>query len=307
MRAKIPSSLYVNLLLLAVTMLAASGWLFSKFVLVAMSPMFFLAIRFISSGLMVGAMTPVKVIRTSASNRWRALVTGSVLGVQTALWGLALMLSDGLSVGAFLISLSFLLIPVTGLLFGYRAQAHTWLAIAIAMPGLALLALRNGFALVDSDILFLASAILYALYFNINGRLCQGIPAVTQTCYQLIAAGTVCFVAYLFMEVDIEQSVYSVWHWLALSIVLATCLRFFLLLKAQSMAPEGQGAIVMTLEPVWVAILSAWWLNENLSNMALSGMGLIFLALVVNSLGSVRANRKQKHIVSMQGTALQKE
>ncbi len=307
MRMKIQPSQYANFLLLAVTLLAASGWLFSKFVLVAMSPMFFLAIRFIGSGLMVGAMKPNIVLRTPLSNCWRSLLTGTVLGVQTALWGFALALSNGLGVGAFLISLSFILIPITGLLFGFRARGYTWLAVAIAMPGLFLLALRHGLALADSDILFLLSAILYAFYFNINGRLCHGIPAITQTCYQLIAAGTVCFIAFLWMEIDANQSVYEVWHWLALSIVLATCLRFFLLLKAQSMSPEGQGAIVMTLEPVWVAILSAWWLNENLSFVALSGMGLIFLALVVNALGSIRANRRHKQLVSMRGPALQED
>ena len=60
------------------------------------------------------------------------------------------------------------------------------------------------------------------------------------------------------------------------------------------MSPEGQGAIVMTLEPVWVAILSAWWLNESLNTMALTGMAIIFLALVVNAIGSLLAGRKQK-------------
>ncbi|GAC12552.1 DMT family transporter [Paraglaciecola chathamensis] len=307
MYMKIQQTHIANILLLAVTLLAASGWLFSKFVLIAMSPMFFLAIRFIGSGLMVGAMKPIKVIRTPMSDCWRALLTGTVLGVQTALWGFALAISDGLGVGAFLISLSFLLIPITGLLFGFRAQGHTWLAVAIAMPGLFLLALRHGLTLADSDILFLLSAILYAFYFNINGRLCHAIPAITQTCYQLIAAGTVCFIAFLSMEIDFNQSVYGVWHWLALSIVLATCLRFFLLLKAQSMSPEGQGAIVMTLEPVWVAILSAWWLNEKLSLVALLGMGLIFLALVVNAVGSIRASRKRKQLVFMQGPAMQED
>ena len=288
------SGLYAHLLLVVVTLLAASGWLFSKFVITAMTPMFFLAIRFVSSGIMVGGMKPGQVLSTSPSKRTRALLTGCLLGAQTALWGFALMLSEGLGVGAFLISLSFLLIPVTGLMFGYRAQPHTWLAVAIAMPGLGLLALRHGFALAPSDILFLLSAVLYALYFNVNGKYCADIPPVTQTCFQLIAAGTVCFIAFLFWERGATQSVDGVWHWLALSIVLATCLRFLFLLKAQSMSPEGQGAIVMTLEPVWVAILSAWWLHESLSVMALSGMGLIFFALIVNAIGSLRAGRKQK-------------
>ena len=67
-----------------------------------------------------------------------------------------------------------------------------------------------------------------------------------------------------------------------------------MLLKAQSMSPEGQGAIVMTLEPVWVALLSILLLKEKLSVAALSGMAIIFVALLVNSLGVVRAARRAR-------------
>ncbi|MBT78938.1 MAG: EamA family transporter [Alteromonadaceae bacterium] len=288
------TELYAHTLLIVVTLLAASGWLFSKFVISAITPMFFLAIRFVISGLMVGGLKPRQVLSTSVRKRRRALMTGCLLGVQTAVWGAGLLLSEGLGAGAFLLSLSFLLIPVTGLFFGYRAKMHTWISVAIAVPGLIFLALRNGFVLVPSDILFLVSAVLYALYFNVNGKYCSDIPPVTQTCFQLISAGTICFIAYLVTEQSATQSVSEVWQWLVLSIVLATCLRFFFLLKAQSMSPEGQGAIVMTLEPVWVAILSAWWLNESLNTMALTGMAIIFLALVVNAIGSLLAGRKQK-------------
>lgn len=289
-----PSQVYANLLLVAVTLLAAMGWIFSKYVLVAMSPMFFLATRFILSAVIVGGFRPKTVLRAPLQHIIRPLLTGTLLGIQIAMWGYGLMLSDGLGVGAFLISLSFLLIPVTGLLFGYRARPYTWIAIIVAVPGLALLALRHGFALAASDIVFLLSAVLYSLYFNINGRLCAGIPPVTQTTYQLFAVSVVCALAYGFWESDQTQSFAGVWLWFVLSIVLATCLRFFLLLKAQSMEPEGQGAIVMTLEPVWVAILSTLYMNETLSLTALSGMAIIFLALLINAVGTVRVARQMK-------------
>lgn len=289
-----PSQVYANLLLVAVTLLAAMGWIFSKYVLVAMSPMFFLATRFILSAVIVGGFRPKTVLRAPLQHIIRPLLTGTLLGIQIAMWGYGLMLSDGLGVGAFLISLSFLLIPVTGLLFGYRARPYTWIAIIVAVPGLALLALRHGFALAASDIVFLLSAVLYSSYFNINGRLCAGIPPVTQTTYQLFAVSVVCALAYGFWESDQTQSFAGVWLWFVLSIVLATCLRFFLLLKAQSMKPEGQGAIVMTLEPVWVAILSTLYMNETLSLTALSGMAIIFLALLINAVGTVRVARQMK-------------
>ena len=110
----------------------------------------------------------------------------------------------------------------------------------------------------------------------------------------MLSASIACVVAYLTFELDAKQELSAVWHWVLLSVVLATWLRFFLLLKAQSMSPEGQGAIVMTLEPVWVALLSILLLKETLSVAALSGMAIIFVALLVNSLGVVRAARSAR-------------
>ena len=62
------------------------------------------------------------------------------------------------------------------------------------------------------------------------------------------------------------------------------------------MAPEGQGAIVMTLEPVWVALLGITLMNETLGLAAITGMAVIFLALMVNSLGTVRAARQARKV-----------
>ena len=294
MSDKPSSQLHAHLLLVAVTLLAATGWLFSKSALVATTPMFFLAVRFIASAILMGMATPGVIVKATAKQIRNALLTGLLLGLQTSVWGAALALSSGLGVGAFLISLSFLLIPITGLAFGYRAQRQTWIAVAIALPGVGLLAFRNGFTLAPSDGLFLISALLYAVYFNINGRLCAGIPPVTQTFYQMFSASLACAITYVIWESDTEQHIGDVWYWVLLSVVFATWLRFFLLLKAQSMSPEGQGAIVMTLEPVWVALLGVFVMDEMLSVASVSGMAIIFLALIVNSIGTVRSARQAK-------------
>ncbi|QJR81175.1 DMT family transporter [Alteromonas pelagimontana] len=283
---------YANGLLVIVTVFAALGWLFSVHVLSALSPLLFLTIRFLSAACIVGAANPRQVLTLPRRWQWRALVTGALLGVQTAVWVMAITQAEGIGVGAFLMSLSFILIPLTGLLFGYRAKRLTWLALLIALPGLGLLAFRHGFAVQQSDILFLVSAILYALYFNINGKLCATIPPVAQTCYQLFAASVVFTAGFLLFETGYSQSLQSVWLWLLLSILVATCLRFFLMLKAQTMAPEGQGAVVMTLEPVWVALLGGAFLGEQFDRASVAGMILIFLALVVNAFGSYRQRRK---------------
>jgi drug/metabolite transporter (DMT)-like permease len=74
---------------------------------------------------------------------------------------------------------------------------------------------------------------------------------------------------------------------LAASVLLATCLRFWLQTHAQQQLSASQAALLLTLEPVWTAALGLTLLGEHLSRLQLSGCGLIFLALVLSRLWPV--------------------
>ncbi|MBL4765411.1 MAG: DMT family transporter [Colwellia sp.] len=280
------SNAIANILLVIVTLLAACGWLFSKYTLAVMTPLLFLSIRFILAGMIVGVVDIKAICQLSTKNVVNIIITGALLGVQTSLWGIGLYYAEHLGIGAFLISLSFLLIPVIGMLFGLPVQKSTWFALAIATIGLLLLCIRDGFHWQLSDGYFLMSTLLYAFYFNLNGRLSAHIPAIPLTACQLIVAGAVCFLGYWFFESDIAFSldaIYPVLAWLLASIFIATSLRFFILVKALSMAPKAQGALIMILEPVWVTLLGMIFFGEQLSSQEILGMGFISLALLVNT------------------------
>lgn len=290
------TNVLANTLMVIVTLLAACGWLFSKYTLVVMSPLFFLAIRFVLAGIIVG-LADIKAIRNISKRYYSHIfITGMLLGVQTSLWGVGLYHTEHLGVGAFLISLSFLLIPVVGMLFGLPVAKSTWYALAIATVGLLLLCVRDGFHFQVSDGYFLCSTLIYALYFNVNGKLSARIPAIPLTACQLVVTGMVCFIGYLSYELHIEQSIneiYPVMLWLIASIFIATSLRFFILVKALSMAPKAQGALIMILEPVWVTLLGMLFFGEQLSTQEILGMGLISVALLINT-GVISKLAKQR-------------
>ncbi|MFC6669367.1 EamA family transporter [Marinobacterium aestuariivivens] len=48
------------------------------------------------------------------------------------------------------------------------------------------------------------------------------------------------------------------------------------------MATASHAAIILTLEPVWTAILGVFWLDERMGALQLAGCTLIFLALLIN-------------------------
>lgn len=288
-------ALVADLALVGVTVLAALGWVFSRESLAVLAPLIFLALRFLLSAVIL-CIFDLRQLRALDRSQWRrAWGTGTILGLQTLLWVLGLFHAEQMGIGAFLMCLGFVLVPLVGrLLFQVKTHLHTWLAMIVSLTGLGLLLLENQFHLHLSDIYFLGAALVFSLYFNVNGRYSNRIPAISLTVIQLLAAGVVTLTASLLLEPITLTGLSSVLGWVLAAILIATALRFLLLVKAQSQAHPAHAAVIMTLEPMWVVLLGVLCYDESLAPLQVAGCGLIFSGLVVNAVGNVLAKRRCK-------------
>ena len=69
---------------------------------------------------------------------------------------------------------------------------------------------------------------------------------------------------------------------LSTAALIATTLRFFTQLYGQSLTTPSHAAVILMLEPMWTAMLAAWWYGERMSNLQFVGCALIFSALVLS-------------------------
>ena len=74
----------------------------------------------------------------------------------------------------------------------------------------------------------------------------------------------------------------SIWGWLLASAIIATSARFLLQTYAQSLAPASHAAVILTIEPIWTALLAGLWFGETMTLFQLIGCGCIFTALLVS-------------------------
>jgi drug/metabolite transporter (DMT)-like permease len=74
----------------------------------------------------------------------------------------------------------------------------------------------------------------------------------------------------------------SLWLWLALSIVVSTSGRFLVQIKGQALAPASHAILILSFEPVWVAIMAAIWFGETMSALQITGCVLIFTAVLMS-------------------------
>jgi len=272
-----------DVLLLLVTVLAASGWIFSKEALAGMPPLLFIGTRFLLAGLILLGFAWPTLTRMPARRVRRGLLVGVLFSAAIAFWVLGLNYSDHLGESAFINSLGILLVPVVArMLFGDRPPRSTWVALPVALLGFALLSLNAGFNVEASQLLMVCAALCFALLINVNARVVRNVPALPLTTLQLISVGVVLTGLSLVVEHQPLALSPSILGWFMTSVLLASSLRFFLQIKAQSMTTPSHAAVILMLEAVWTALFAAWWFGETMTALQLLGCSLIFMALLIN-------------------------
>ncbi|MBU2955569.1 DMT family transporter [Marinobacter sp. F3R08] len=290
-----------DLLLVVVTLFAAISWMFSKEAILLMPPLMFMAARFLIAGVLLACFAHRSFMALSVDQVRRSLGVGLVFGTAMTFWVMGLVHGTSLGEGAFLTSLGVVIVPIIARLVFHEAQPpSTWLAIPIAVAGLALLSLENGFRLEAGQLFFVLAATIFALYFNLNTRTAnqrtvinrQGktiekhrVPALPLTAIALLTVGALTLIESLVLEswkpTLNNLSPLLIW-WVVASAVIGTAGRFLLQTFAQSLSANSHGVVILVLEPVWVALFAAGWFGETMSSMQLAGCGLIFAALIVN-------------------------
>lgn len=290
-----------DLLLVVVTLLAAISWMFSKEAVLMMPPLMFMAARFLIAGGVLAVIALPALRRLNADQVKRSMGVGLAFGIAMSCWILGLFHGDSMGEGAFLTSLGVVIVPIIArVVFGESQPLSTWLAIPIAVAGLALLSLENGFRPDPGQLYFVVAAFIFALYFTLNTRAAnqrtvtnkrgetiekRKVPALPLTALALLTVGLVTLV---------ESAISEPWAptlnnpppillvWVLASAVVGTAGRFLLQTYAQSLSVHSHGVVILVLEPVWVALFAAAWFGETMSALQLAGCGLIFMALLVN-------------------------
>lgn len=267
-----------DLLLVIVTLLAAISWIFSKEAVLLMPPLLFMALRFLIAGGVLAIVAWRPLARLSADQLKRGVGVGLVFGVAMSFWVMGLFHITSMGEGAFITSLGVVIVPVIArIIFKEVQPASTWFAIPVAVAGLALLSLRNGFQPEVGQIFFVMAATIFALFFTLNTRAAnqrtvinrQGktiekhrIPALPLTTTALLTVGLVTLAESLVLEP--WQPTFGnpppllIW-WVLASAIVGTAGRFLVQTYAQSLSSHSHGAVILVLEPVWVSLFAAGW------------------------------------------------
>ncbi|MEZ8101853.1 DMT family transporter [Vibrio bivalvicida] len=268
-------------ILFITTALAGLGWIFSKETIQGLPPFGFVGLRFLVASICLLPLCYKRFRDLTTQLLLQAIGGGSILALALLTWVYAISISETLGEGAFIVSLSMIIVPIIAwVLYQERPKRAFWVSMPIAIAGLAMLSLTDGWQSSAGQLWFLANACLLALHFNVNSKLAQKVPVLMLTCIQLFVTGVLALVASLIFETIPESVETSIWGWFALSALLATSLRYVMQTLGQKGCNPANAALIMLLEPIWTVILSILWYGEQLSRNKLIGCSLILLALI---------------------------
>ena len=238
----------------------------------------FLAWRFVVAGILLVVLRPLAVACLGARQWAQGLALGGILAVAYACQTYGLRYTTA-ALSGFLTGLQVVFTPLLlWLLFRRRVGARTWVAVALALAGLAVLSLR-GLAFGLGESLTVAAAALFALQIVLLGRWASVKDAYGLAAVQLLAVGAVSLCAAAPGPLGVPRSP-GMWGAVALTAVAATAFAFVVQSWAQSHLSAPATAVVFTAEPVFAAVF-AWAAGERFGWPTLVAGALVVLAMAV--------------------------
>ena len=179
-----------DLLLIAATVIAACGWIFSREAIAGMPVFAFLGLRFFFAALLL--LPFCRGFRPQKQHWPKLIISGLWFALNLCLWIYSVSTTASLGEGAFIMSLSMMFVPLTAwVMMKVRPPRAWWECLPIAVVGLGLLSLHMPIAFHPSQGWFLLTALVQSIWFCYTSRCAREVPLIPLTTVQLAITGIV--------------------------------------------------------------------------------------------------------------------
>mgnify|MGYP000704220590 CR=1 FL=1 len=198
------------------------------------------------------------------------VVCGTFLFLASAAQQMGIILNPSTAKAGFLTAMYVVLVPVFGLALGRRNSAQLWVSMVIAVAGLYLLCMKNGFGSIElSDWLLLGCAVLDGVRLSLLEFL---VTAIEST-----------LAAFLFETPALADFAANAWP-IVFCGVFSSGVAYTLQILGQKDLNPAIASLIMCLESVFSAIGGWLILHQSLSAREGIGCALIFTAVVLAQL-----------------------
>lgn len=186
------------------------------------------------------------------------------------------------SISGFVTGLYVLFTPLLGaVLFRVKPRPLVWVAVVLALVGLAVLATRPGqVSFGIGEWLTLVSALLWGLHITLIGRWASPGDVMSLTVISVIV-GALIFLAGGLRDGLTLPSTPGDWVWMAYFAIVVGAGSEFAQFWAQARVEASRASVLMVTEPLWAAVFAVLFGGESVTWRLLMGGGLMAVGMVM--------------------------
>lgn len=208
---------------------------------------------------------------------------GLALALGINLQQVGLMFTSVTNAG-FITGLYVIVVPLLGLLIGHKTGLGTWLGAVLAVVGMFLLSVNEGFTVASGDWLQLIGAFVWGGHVVLVGIFASRHDPIRLAFLQFTTCSVVSLILALCLEPIEWTAIIAAGPAIVYGGVIAVGIGYTLQVIAQKDAIASHAAIILSLEAVFAAIAGAWLLDESLQMRGYIGCALMLSGMLVAQL-----------------------
>lgn len=181
----------------------------------------------------------------------------------------------------FITALYIVLVPVAGVFFRRKVGWNIWTGVVIAVAGLYLLCVTEGFSVGAGDFLVFLSSLAFGAHILVIDHFSPKVDGVKLSCMQFAVNAVLSGVCMLLFEQPSMATVLDCWLPIAYAGILSGGLAYTLQIIGQRYTSPTVASLLLSLESVFAVLFGWLLLHEALSPRELTGCVLMFAAIIL--------------------------
>lgn len=176
------------------------------------------------------------------------------------------------------------IVPILGLFLKKKCSPFIWAAVVMALVGLYLLCINDGFSIGKGDILVMICAVLFSFHILVIDYFSPKVDGVKLSCLQFLTAGILSGIPALLLEHPQISSICAAWQPILYAGVMSCGVAYTLQIIGQKDMNPTVASLILSLESC-ISVLAGWIiLGQRLSTKEILGCVIMFGAIILAQL-----------------------
>lgn len=193
----------------------------------------------------------------------------------------------------FITAMYIIIVPLMGIFMKKMVGLKIWISVLLAVAGLYLLCITEGFSLGFGDILVLLCAVCFAVHILVIDYFSPKVDGVRMSCIQFLVSGILSGICMMIFEQPSLSAVCQAWQPILYAGVLSCGVAYTLQIIGQKDMDPTVASLILSLESV-ISVLAGWvLLGQTLNAKELFGCVLMFAAIILAQLPDRNRSTKE--------------